>query len=84
MATKMATIEKPPYHNSRVMRGLLRYEKCGGACGIRTRDLRLERAASWATRRMRRGLLAAGLGFEPKLTDPESAVLPLHHPAGPE
>ena len=25
--------------------------------------------------------LAAGLGFEPKLTDPESAVLPLHHPA---
>ena len=26
----------------------------GGACGIRTRDLRLERAVSWATRRMRR------------------------------
>ena len=25
----------------------------GGACGIRTRDLRLERAMSWATRRMR-------------------------------
>ncbi len=25
----------------------------GSACGIRTRDLRLERAVSWATRRMR-------------------------------
>ena len=25
--------------------------------------------------------LVAGLGFEPRLTDPESAVLPLHHPA---
>jgi hypothetical protein len=24
---------------------------------------------------------AAGLGFEPRLTDPESVVLPLHHPA---
>ena len=29
--------------------------KNGGACGIRTRDLRLERAASWAARRMRHG-----------------------------
>ncbi len=27
--------------------------RVGGACGIRTRDLRLERAMSWATRRMR-------------------------------
>lgn len=26
-------------------------------------------------------LLAAGLGFEPRLPDPESGVLPLHHPA---
>jgi hypothetical protein len=25
--------------------------------------------------------LAAGPGFEPGLTDPESVVLPLHHPA---
>jgi hypothetical protein len=25
---------------------------------------------------------AAGEGFEPSLTDPESVVLPLHHPAG--
>jgi hypothetical protein len=25
--------------------------------------------------------LAAGEGFEPSLTDPESVVLPLHHPA---
>ena len=25
--------------------------------------------------------MAAGLGFEPRQTDPESAVLPLHHPA---
>jgi hypothetical protein len=25
--------------------------------------------------------LAAGLGFEPRLTTPEAAVLPLHHPA---
>ena len=31
-------------------------EKAGSACGIRTRDLRLERAVSWATRRMRRDL----------------------------
>jgi poly-beta-hydroxybutyrate-responsive repressor len=30
----------------------------------------------------KRGLWgAAGLGFEPRLTDPESVVLPLHHPA---
>jgi len=55
------------------------YLEFGGAYGIRTRDLRLERAASWAARRMRR--LAAELGFEPRLTDPESAVLPLHHSA---
>ncbi len=26
-------------------------------------------------------ILAAGPGFEPGQTDPESAVLPLHHPA---
>jgi hypothetical protein len=25
--------------------------------------------------------VAAGEGFEPSLTDPESVVLPLHHPA---
>ena len=25
--------------------------------------------------------MAAGLGFEPRHADPESAVLPLHHPA---
>jgi hypothetical protein len=24
--------------------------------------------------------VAAGLGFEPRLTDPELVVLPLHHP----
>lgn len=28
-------------------------------------------------------LIAAGLGFEPRLPDPESSVLPLHHPAIP-
>ena len=28
-------------------------------------------------------LVAAGLGFEPRLPDPESGVLPLHHPAVP-
>ena len=28
-----------------------------------------------------RAFLAAGLGFEPRLDDPESPVLPLHHPA---
>ncbi len=28
-----------------------------------------------------RGEWAAGLGFEPRTTDPESVVLPLHHPA---
>ena len=27
-------------------------------------------------------IMAAGPGFEPGQTDPESAVLPLHHPAG--
>jgi len=53
--------------------------KTGGAYGIRTRDLRLERAASWAARRMRP--MAAELGFEPRLTDSESVVLPLHHSA---
>ncbi len=26
-------------------------------------------------------LVAAGLGFEPKLRDPKSLVLPLHYPA---
>ena len=25
--------------------------------------------------------MAAGGGFEPPITDPESAVIPLHHPA---
>src|SRR5262249_9393791 len=67
-------------------------EPPGSACGIRTRDLRLERAVSLATRRTRherRGASrvcrcsppwAAGLGFEPRLTDPESAVLPLDDP----
>ncbi len=28
-----------------------------------------------------RSYLAAGLGFEPRQTDPESVVLPLHNPA---
>ena len=50
-------------------------ENTGSAYGIRTRDLRLERAVSWATRRMRR--VAGDRGFEPRLTDPESVVLPL-------
>ncbi len=49
----------------------------GSACGIRTRDLRLERAASWATRRMRHAAMAGEGGFEPPHTDSESAVLPL-------
>ena len=53
----------------------------GGAYGIRTRDLRLERAVSLAARRMRPveqvGGLAGDRGFEPRLTDPESVVLPL-------
>jgi hypothetical protein len=31
----------------------------GGPCGVRTRDLRLERAASWAARRMGRLLRKA-------------------------
>ena len=26
-------------------------------------------------------IFAAGLGFEPRLTAPKAAVLPLHHPA---
>ena len=47
----------------------------GSAYGIRTRDLRLERAVSLAARRMR--LMAGDRGFEPLLTDPESVVLPL-------
>src|SRR6476646_5456502 len=51
----------------------------GSACGIRTRDLRLERAVSWAARRMRRS--AGDGGFEPPHTDPESAVLPLDESA---
>ena len=50
----MATIDKPPEHLKTVLRGLIRYDFFGGAYGIRTRDLRLERAVSWATRRMRR------------------------------
>ena len=33
-------------------------------------------------RKMRLGIrLVARLGFEPRLTEPESAVLPLHHRA---
>ena len=54
---------------------------CGSAYGIRTRDLRLERAVSLAARRMRHARpvksLAGDRGFEPRLTDPESVVLPL-------
>src|SRR5574341_1308570 len=67
------------------------FRRFGSACGIRTRDLRLERAVSWASRRMRpvergphqadpvaQGIRLAGDGgFEPPHTDPESAVLPL-------
>ncbi len=51
----------------------------GRAWGIRTPDLRLERAVSWAARRMPQVVsgLAGDGGFEPPLTDPESAVLPL-------
>jgi len=49
----------------------------GGAYGIRTRGLRLERAVSLATRRMRHRKLAGDPGFEPGLPDPESGVLPL-------
>ena len=77
----------------------------GSAYGIRTHDLRLERAVSLATRRTRhagphfvaawraiRGwigrpwlvpgataiiFLAGDRGFEPRLTEPESVVLPL-------
>jgi hypothetical protein len=52
-----------------------RFEFGGSACGIRTRDLRLERAVSWAARRTRQ--MAGDGGFEPPHTDPESAVLPL-------
>ena len=48
----------------------------GSPYGIRTRDLRLERAVSLAARR--RGLMAGDPGFEPGLTDSESAVLPLN------
>lgn len=47
----------------------------GSPCGIRTRDLRLERAASLATRRT--GRLAGDPGFEPGYPDSESGVLPL-------
>ncbi len=47
------------------------------AYGIRTRGLRLERAVSLATRRMRHRGMAGDPGFEPELADPESAVLPL-------
>ena len=49
----------------------------GGAYGIRTRGLRLERAMSLAARRMRHINLAGDPGFEPGLSDPESDVLPL-------
>ena len=53
----------------------------GSAYGIRTRDLRLERAVSLAARRMRHARpipeVAGDRGFEPRLTDPESVVLPL-------
>ncbi len=76
--------------NGRVMNSVLP----GGAYGIRTRDLRLERAVSLAARRMRHewfsanpsatgrgwrrgGLVAGDRGLEPRLTDPESVVLPL-------
>ena len=45
----------------------------------------LNRAATHEERTFRqqtRTKLVAGLGFEPRQTDPESVVLPLHHPAG--
>ena len=41
--------------------------KNGSACGIRTRDLRLERAASWAARPMRHdwlGILDSNQGLQ--------------------
>ena len=50
----------------------------GSANGNRTRDFALR------GRRLNRltiaPFLAPGLGLEPRLNDPESLVLPLHHP----
>jgi hypothetical protein len=71
--------------NSRVaadLAGQHSYERGGSAYGIRTRDLRLERAVSLAARRMRHVMygkmgVAGDRGFEPRLTEPESVVLPL-------
>ena len=63
------------YNSEGICRGF------GSAYGIRTRDLRLERAVSLATRRTRHASgqlsVAGDRGFEPRLTDPESVVLPL-------
>src|SRR5689334_12499502 len=72
--------------NAQRVRSLLSCDGEGSPSGIRTRDLRLERAVSWAARRWGQPRpaaepLAAGPGFEPGLPDPESGVLPLHHPA---
>ncbi len=58
------------------------YKRGGSAYGIRTRDLRLERAVSLAARRTRHVIyvkkgVAGDRGFEPRLTEPESVVLPL-------
>ena len=64
---------KPPIKHREHARN---HQEYGSAYGIRTRDLHLERVASWAARRMRPEC-AGEQGFEPRLADPESAVLPL-------
>ena len=51
---KLTATAQPPDHRRRPDQATIRFGSGGGACGIRTRDLRLERAVSWATRRMRR------------------------------
>ena len=49
------TLPIPPERVSLDSLGVLYFDLYGSAYGIRTRDLRLERAVSWATRRMRHG-----------------------------
>lgn len=53
---------------------------CGSANGNRTRDFALRGRRLSRLTIAPENKMAPGLGLEPRLNDPESLVLPLHHP----
>lgn len=57
------------------------FNRIGGENGSRTHDLRFRRPLLYPLSYSPKYTMAARPGLEPRLTGPESAVLPLHHRA---